>query len=363
LKELEDLVKGWRALPKGTPVVLATVVATSGSTYRKAGAKMLITGDIWVAGSVSGGCLESDLIQTAWTKTEDGPALLTFDATADEDILWGFGLGCNGTVQVFIERIDESGGPLAYFADRYDRREPGIVGTVLAPGLRFGEHLYLVPPPATADGSPHEVCELRTIDGLTVFLDSIAPPLDLIVFGAGHDALPVLALAKALGWRVTVVHKQTLALSAERFDYADELLACTPEAVANTVPVGENTAIVLMTHNYLQDRELLRFALGSEAFYVGVLGPKRRSDRLLDDLRDDGYVPSPAQLERLHAPIGLDLGAEGPDEIALAIVAEIQAFSKRRRPAPLRESTSPLHPQSRAAVHGELRITQCGLSA
>src|SRR5579859_6401340 len=109
LKELEDLVKGWRGLKSGTPVVLATVVATSGSTYRKAGAKMLMTQDAWVAGSVSGGCLEAELVQTAWERTENGSALLTFDASGDDDILWGYGLGCNGVVHVFLERLDETG--------------------------------------------------------------------------------------------------------------------------------------------------------------------------------------------------------------------------------------------------------------
>ena len=349
-------MKGWRALPDGTPVILATVVATSGSTYRKPGAKMLITPDKWVAGSISGGCLESDLTQSAWEKTESGPTLVTYDATADEDILWGYGLGCNGTVQVFLERIDEPGGPLAFFSDCYERGVAGVVSTVLSHGPEFGRHAYVMDESRTVG--------LETFEGVTRFFDPVTPRLELFVFGAGHDSLPLVRLGKALGWRVTVVDKRAQALSKERFSEADSLIVCAPEDVAKKVILGARSAVVLMTHHYLHDRQLLQYALGSPASYVGLLGPKRRAERLLSDLRDDGFVATEAQVERLHAPIGLDIGAEGPDEIALAIVAEIQAFLKRKQPASLRESDVPIHAASDALLPTEaLSTTQCGLLA
>lgn len=339
MKELEDLVKGWRALPAGTPVILATVVGTSGSTYRKAGAKMLLTQTGWIAGSVSGGCLESDLLQSAWQKTEDGPVVLTYDATGDEDILWGFGLGCNGVVRVFLERACGPDGVLGFLADRFDRRARGLVTTVLEPGPRFGEHEYF-------DSLPEDLHSAHTgvVDGIETFFDPIVPPLELIGFGAGFDAVPLVGLAKALGWHVAVVDRRAPGVWTERFSLADSTVASPAGSARDCVRISAGAAVVLMTHNFLQDRELLRFALESPALYVGVMGPKLRSDRLLQDLRDDGFVPSPSQIAKLHAPIGLDLGADAPDEIALSIIAEIQAFIRHRRATPLRDSTEPLHP-------------------
>jgi xanthine/CO dehydrogenase XdhC/CoxF family maturation factor len=354
MKELQDLVEGWRRLPAGSPLVLATVVATTGSTYRKPGAKMLLTPDSWIAGSVSGGCLEADLVQTAWSRTANGPSLVTFDASADQDILWGFGLGCNGTVQVLLERIDDEGGPLAYFADRLDKNLPGCVATILSPGPDFGRHLYGIESEMRAEVQGTE---------MDVYFDVLARPLQLVIFGAGHDAMPLAQMAKSMGWRVTVFDRREAFLTQERFPQADDLIVGNSDQVSERMTIVPGAAVVLMTHHYMQDRDILKFALGSSASYVGVLGPRKRTDRLLQDLQDEGFLPTEEQLQRLHAPVGLNLGAEGPQEIALAVVAEIQGFSRSRNTGSLKDSSAPLHGFSSASPYpGEVTPARCGIS-
>jgi len=348
VKEISDLVRAWRRLPVGEEAVLATVVGTAGSTYRRAGARMLITRQEWMAGSISGGCLEGDVLQTAWRRTENGPAIATYDASADEDIVWGFGLGCNGIVRVLLERIPPDGGVLAYLEGLLHRREPGVLATVVSEGPRLGERWCL---PWTEDTIR---CRLVQEGEDAVLIEAFAPSSPLTVFGGGHDVIPVTRFAKALGWHVTVVDPRHA--HPERFPDADIVVAET-----EVFPGG---AAVVMTHNYLRDRDILRALLGGNAGYIGLLGPRRRAERILNDLRDDGFVPNEEQLARLHAPIGLDLGADGPDEIALAIVAEIQAFFARRSGGSLRGRTDALHEITAGLTANPAReAPRCGLSA
>lgn len=333
MRETHDLIQVWRALPKGAPAVLATVVATLGSTYRRPGARMLLTESGWAAGSISGGCLEGDVLRTAWERTEHGPALVTYDSTADEDIVWGFGLGCNGVVQVLFERLPEDGGPLAHLA----LAKPGFLMTYLGSGPRLGEHRWLPEDPRLDGG-----VGLVEVDGEPILVEAVLPPRPLLIFGAGHDARPLVDAAKAVGFRVTVVDGRAAYARPERFPSADEVRYLAPRDTAS-LAVDERTAVVVMTHGYLNDLAILRAILPSSAGYVGLLGPARRAERLLSDLRDEGVVPTEAQLARLCAPVGLDLGAEGPHEIAVAVVAEILAFFRDRSGGMLRESAEPLH--------------------
>ena len=314
--------------------MLATVVGTQGSTYRRPGARMLLTEEGWAAGSISGGCLEGDVVRTAWERTAQGPVLVTYDSTADEDIVWGFGLGCNGVVQVLFERLPADGGPLAY----YEAGQPGLLVTHI--GARLGERHWIPNPPHPL--MEREGCELSSFDGDPVLLEAVLPPRPLVVFGAGHDAAPLVSAAKTVGMHVTVIDGRAAYAQPARFPEADAVRHLPPRnAVQN---LDRRTAAVVMTHGYLNDLAILRDLLPSPAGYVGLLGPRRRADRLLNELRDEGYVPTERDLERLHAPIGLDLGAEGPDEIAVAVVAEILAFFRKRAGGMLRHSEEPLHP-------------------
>ncbi|AIE84045.1 XdhC family protein [Fimbriimonas ginsengisoli] len=344
MKEQIDLIKEWRRLPAGSPIVLVTVVATQGSTYRRPGARMLLTPEGWAAGSISGGCLEGDVVRTAWERTENGPALVTYDASADDDIVWGFGLGCNGIVQVLMERIPADGGVLAFLADCIENRRSGVVATAVTEGPRLGEHRYEVPED----------------DSVAWLVERIDPPRSLVIFGAGHDAIPLVSMAKSVGWHVSVVDGRSAYARTDRFPGADAVITAPPHR-AGDIGYDERTAVVLMTHNYLHDLELLRVVLPSRAGYVGLLGPHRRAQKLLGELRREGYSPSEAELAKLHAPIGLDIGAEGADEIALAVVSEIQAFFASRPAGHLHGFSEPLHPPQTLLVASNRQSISCDM--
>lgn len=278
--------------------MLATVVATRGSVYRRPGARMLLTHEGWITGSISGGCIESDLVQTAFDRTADGPALVTYDASAPDDVLLGFGLGCNGAVDVLMERLPEDGGPLAVIERVVTERQPASLETHLEGTLLLTENL--VPPPA------------------------------LVVFGAGHDAAPLARIAKEIGWHVTVVDGRSAYARADRFPGADAVVVSPP---SKAIEIENGAAVVLMTHSFAHDSAILRWL--PRTGYVGVLGPIHRTHKLLQEAGIDD--------EGLYAPVGLDLGAEGPDEIALAIVAEILAVQKGRSAGHLKGRMTPLH--------------------
>lgn len=321
MREHADLVRAWRALAPGTEAVLATVIATRGSVYRRPGARMLLTREGWMAGSISGGCLESDLVQTAFDRTVEGSVVVTYDASAPDDVLLGFGLGCSGAVDVLMHRLPEDGGPLAIFERVLAERKEATMATFPSGGVRE----------VGAD-----------FGGEALLVERIAPPPALVIFGAGHDAVPLVRLAKGVGWHVTVVDGRAAYARADRFPEADAVILAAPAVAQERVTIEPGSAVALMTHSFAHDAALLPWLCGTEAAYLGVLGPMHRTQRLLDEMAVPG--------ERLNAPIGLDLGAEGPDEIALAIVAEIQAVLKGRSAQSLKGRTRPLHAREDAHV-------------
>jgi xanthine/CO dehydrogenase XdhC/CoxF family maturation factor len=180
------------------------------------------------------------------------------------------------------------------------------------------------------------------LDGVEILCEHIPPPTSLIIFGAGHDVVPLVAAAKAVGWYVTVVDRRPAYAQRDRLPAADEVVAAEP-AAAKTLTMDARTAVVVMTHNYLSDLEILRGVIAGPACYIGMLGPMVRTHRILGEIRESGFDPTPEQLARLYAPIGLDIGAEGPDEIALSIVAEIQAATHGQSGKSLKGRTVPLH--------------------
>jgi len=334
VREISDLIRAWSSLPPGAPAILATVVHTGGSTYRKAGARMLLSQGGWLAGSISGGCLEGDLLATAWDRTAVGPVLATYDATSNDDIVWGFGLGCNGLVEVLIERIGADGGVLKKLSRAKAERSPLMIATSLSESLGIGTRWYLWPKGVQPEDLPLQLKGLMLeagadqnqtveIDGIRFYIESHVAPRELFVFGAGHDAAPLVLLANSLGWRVTVAdHRETYA-NADRFPDADDIIVCAADEVGSRLRLGPGDAAIVMSHHYLNDRTTLGYLLDTGAAYIGVLGPARRTDRMLVELGAE-------RSERLHSPVGLDIGAEGPHEIALAIMAEVQAFLNGR---------------------------------
>jgi xanthine/CO dehydrogenase XdhC/CoxF family maturation factor len=388
VNELQSVVDAYvEARARGERAALATVVGVVGSAYRRPGARMLITGGGRAAGSISGGCLERDVAERAARVMETGAArVVEYDTRGDEDVVWGLGLGCNGVVRVLIESLHEGGSAaraLRFIGGRLRERRPGVLATVIrAPeatresGARYegaayrfdrlGERLPL--DESESDRRDDQgaggglVARIREdaraalaagraaarvygsgADRIEVFFDLIRCPRPLVIFGAEHDADHVARLARGVGWHVTVVDTRAREASRRRFAAADEVVLCRAGEVASRVALSRETAAVVMTHNYLDDAELLRALLPSPARYVGVLGPKRRTEKLLEELRAGGEPPARAQLARLHAPVGIDIGAETPEEIALSIVAEIKAACDARPAGFLRDGLGPIH--------------------
>ena len=372
MRELKDLVRGWAELRKGEhDVVLATVVATSGSTYRRPGARLLLSAERWIAGGISGGCLERDVLGKAWWRTREGPLVVTYDSTsADDEETWTFGLGCNGRVDVLLERLSTGGEvhPLDFIASCLASRRTGVLATVFrgGAGARVGQRLLLDGRGARSD-LPAGIVQERVreesdavlaagvtratrveVDGqvLEVLAEVIRPPRSFVVFGTGQDAVPVVRMAAALGYHLTVVSNTSGGAPPDLFREADVQLTASPAVIAEKLTLERDCAAVVMTHNLSHDRGYLKFALESGCSYVGVLGPRARTERLVDELGQGGFRVTDQQRARLFSPVGLNLGAEQPEEIALSILSEIQAFFSRSEPGSLRERRGPIHPRA-----------------
>jgi len=337
---------------------------------------MLLTQFRWIAGSVSGGCLEGDIAYKGWWRTRGGePVLVTYDSSVpdgadDDDVRAAFGLGCDGVVEVLLER---AGGPgrldaleLADECARTQRR--AVVVTVFRstdPAVRIGTRIALgtggEPREETREAPLDDALRAAMIDDartaleagascnrsyatargqLETFIEVVLPPPRLFVLGTGHDAVPVVQLARAVGWDVTIGARRSRVTTRERFRLADEVLIGTPAELAARIDVCDRALAIVMSHDYEHDRELLGMLLATRTQYIGVLGPRTRTQRMLGEL-----APAAQDDPRLHAPVGLELGAETPQEIALAIVAEIQSVLRRAPAGSLRDRVGPIHDQ------------------
>ena len=332
------------------PLVLATVVATRGSTYRKAGAQMLIAPDGRYAGLLSGGCLETDLVEHAKGVFGTGtPKLVSYDNSGEDDALWGLGAGCDGGMDVWLMRLDpaQSWAPLGVLADSFDRGVPLTYGFVLAssvPELPKGRALWSAcegAPSARPEGLPVSLAawldrqllqDVGTVDsrivesdefGVRLFVSRAVPPRELLLVGAGPDAVPVVEFAASLGWRVTLADHRPAYAAADKFRRARRVVLSGPKELAQHLNLAAFDAAVIMTHHFATDLAALTMLASSPIPYVGLLGPAARRRQLLSDM---GASAAASYGERLHAPVGLDLGGRDPASIALAIVAEIQAF-------------------------------------
>jgi xanthine dehydrogenase accessory factor len=332
MKELQAIVKTLNASPK-VHAALATLVTVEGSSYRRPGARLLLTAEGNRVGSISGGCLEEDVLSRARRVMETGVAeAVVYDTTSENDLVWGVGLGCHGVVRVLIEKLEECPAWAKTLADHFaarcmttlavvhDSAEPNAVGTRLAT-----EH----PNPATIRPG--------------VFYQDVRPPTPLFVFGAGDDALPLVRLAKEIGWHVTVADPRAAFATRERFSPADVVLAAPAADLVTRLKPGPDALAVVMTHHYVHDVPIAGALLQRPLTYLGLLGPKKRAEKILSDLAAQGIAPLPSPRQHVHSPVGLDLGADAPEQVALAIVAEMQAVLTGRNARPLRERTLPIH--------------------
>lgn len=353
MRELRDVAAAFERLAAGARAVLATVVRVEGSTYRRAGARALLLPDDTVVGLLSGGCLEGDLVERARAVRASGEtALVRWDHRGEDDLLFGLGLGCAGMIEILLQPVSrEAPGPMPRLREALAGRAPIALATVIAregagaPALGADAALSETERAALFASGARARTRWRAEAAARIELleERLDPPTPLLVFGAGPDAAPVVRLAAALGFAVHVVDPRPALARPERFPDAASVRACAPEEAPAEIAVTPESVALVMTHHYLHDRALLGWLLGTPARYVGVLGPKRRSEDLLRDLRAAGVEASPEALERVHAPAGLDVGADGADEIALALLAEITAVRAGRRGGPLRERKGPIH--------------------
>ncbi|GFE90844.1 XdhC family protein [Steroidobacter agaridevorans] len=328
---------------RAEPLVLATVAQTLGSTYRKAGAQMLIAGDGRVAGLLSGGCLEADLMERARKVLETGePATVHYDTRSSDDVIWGIGLGCEGAMTILLSRLDRANDYQPFhFASRcrFDQIAASfaVVTQTRNPKYPLGAAFWTqnkhsapaavaaamdVPTPRGA-GPSSQVIEAEDATFLVV---PIELPPRLLLLGAGPDAMPLVEIAGLMNWQVTVIDHRPAYAIADRFPRARRVLLKPSAELPQELQAGQYDAAVVMSHHLLSDQAYLAALADSSIPYVGLLGPAPRRIRLLHEIGDKA-----ARLSgRLYGPIGLDLGARSPETIALAIVAEIQAVMAGR---------------------------------
>ena len=346
------------ALDAGERAMLCTVVDLEGSGYARPGSRLVIVSDGQRAGFVSGGCLERELMRLAWPATARGPATLTFDTRGNPTQLGGrYNAGCEGCIHILCEPLDSDSLALRSLRMRVEGT-PQTTAVVLAsddPAIAVGLRRDETEPGPLGfafDSLVESAAASVTVSraGVAVFAERCDPPPRLVIFGAGDDAIPLAAMASQLGRQVVVVASRPERLTRARFPSVERVIA-TAEEVCDRIALSADDAAVLMTHSFADDAALLPTVLASSASYVGLLGPKRRAARLMTELHARGELPSPSHLDRLRSPIGLDLGAAGPEEIAVSILAEIVAASHGRDGQPLRDRSTPINtPHRRIAI-------------
>lgn len=345
-----EAIREWSA--KEIEFALATVVGVRGSTYRGLGARQLVGADGAGVGTVSGGCLDRDLHTVALEViASNNSRLVEFDLTADDEAIWGWGIGCNGATKLLVEPAGTAVA-LAGLLERIraEQRATAIVHRLDDDGV--GRRAVVTAGTVDGDVDAATVAAARealghgwsvTVEsaGRPALIEVVAAPSRLVVCGAGHDAAPLVAFGSSLGFQVVVVDDRRVFLDRERFPDAASLVMCRPSELTEHVDIDERSYVVLMSHNYLRDLDYLTSLSSTQPAYVGALGPGQRLGRLLGDLAERGVQLSDDFVRRLHGPAGLDVGAEGPAEIAWSILGEIMAVRRGKDGGKLRVRKGP----------------------
>ena len=360
----KDLRKEIRSLREaGESAAVATVMAVEGSAYRRPGAKMLISADQRNYGAVTAGCLEDmvldighDVIKT------DEPRIEVFDLMENNNEAWGLGLGCNGVIELFVEPLDASWDyPLATVADN----DPVTVLTVIDSegSLPRGSRTVITDnaqrnvktrrkiPSALIESVDDKIASVHStnqtyvaqLDETRVLIDGLIPTDDLLIFGGQRDITPVTQLANQVGFR-THVHSGRGAIDESSIPIADSVTTGHPTEIATHVNTDETTYAIVMSHNLLDDKLAVETLLReTEVPHIGIMGPNERFEELRESLMKDGLQLTAADLDRISAPVGLDLGGGEPVEIALSIVSEALAVSNDRTGGQLCEQAGYIH--------------------
>jgi xanthine dehydrogenase accessory factor len=370
-RQLLQAIEGAKA--SGRKAAVATVVRVVGSAYRREGTKMLIDADGGQVCMISGGCLEQEVGEIAKQVMESGQGVVHF-FDLDEETVWGLGLGCGGAVDVFIEPLD-IGAEFQQWLETVQAQKAGALATILnvkeGSSFRKGSRLFIAEDDSglrkqsVSGNLGHESLneqvverakekmsqlyprsETRTYkandEAIEVFLDVNVPPPELAIFGAGHDAIPMASYAHKLGFRVTVVDARHAFVTSERFPNAS-LVRTHPSGFPEKVTLTPRTYVVLMNHHLERDKESLAFALTKKVPYIGVLGPRSRFERMLEALKGENRLPSAKELAVVRNPIGVDIGADTPDEIAVSVMSELIAIRSNYKAGFLNERAGRIH--------------------
>lgn len=361
-----------RAVDEGHPLAVATVVDVESAAYRRPGGKMLIGPDGATYGGITAGCLEEPLREVAGDVLESGAAtVVTYDLTEDDG--WGLGIGCNGVIDVLVEPVD---GSWRRAVDAYANREACSLVTAVEstdPSVPVGARVTVesgsgsddqpvddwthdrasLPPSVVDDVEARALACATTgdVDRVTVptdagevalAIDGIEPPHRLVVFGSQPDVRPVTRLAARVGLRVTVATARGARATDDAFPAADRVLSVHPSELSE-VGFDERTSLVIMSHNFVDDRLALEAALGTRVPYIGLMGPRKRFEEIRAALENEGVRLSADDRDRIATPVGLDLGGGEPMEIALSIVSEVVAVGNGRDGGRLVNRTGPVH--------------------
>ena len=384
MKEIKDIIRSFdEAQMQGRQTALATVVHVDGSSYRRPGARMLITDEGQLTGAISGGCLEGDALRKALlVMSQQRSMLVTYDTMDEDDAKLGIGLGCNGIIQVLIEPInpDEPNNPIQLLKAVAADRQKAVLVTLFSlenkKDTQAGTCLLLRKTGQTERNVP-ALKNILVKDGfevlaghqslfrtyrsesksLTAFIELIKPPVSLVVIGAGNDVIPLVAMADVLGWQTTVIDGRPNYAKQERFTASCQVLVSKPDNVINQISIDEQTVFLLMTHNYNYDMAMLYPLVQKKVVFIGMLGPKKKLERMIGELGEQGIHLTEEEMSSIYSPVGFDIGAETSEEIALSILSEIKAVLSGKQGFSLNNNKGTIHSRSESIIQ-QVKISE-----
>lgn len=383
MKEIKEIIKAYdAAVHAGKKSALAAVVHLDGSSYRRPGARMLVSDEGELTGAISGGCLEGDALRKALLVLQQQQSkLVTYDTSDEEDATIGIQLGCAGVIQVLFEPIhpNQPDNPIQLLRKAVAIRQKSVLVTLFSLSNKREAQAgtcLLVEANGNISGSiPHDTLRPYIMQdvqevmqaqksafkeyifagqSITAFMECLQPATALVVVGAGNDAIPMMRIADTIGWDVRVVDGRNTHARPERFGSACQILVSKPEQVLEQLPMDEQTVFVMMTHNYNYDLAMLKALLPLPVSYIGMLGPRKKLDRMINELREEGMVITDAMLQKVYGPVGLEIGAETAEEIALSIIAEIQAVLQGKEGGQLRKKEDVIHARSATRIQTKM---------
>lgn len=372
MRELKTIIKAYKkANSEGIKTVLATVVHVDGSSYRRPSARMLVDEHGITTGAISGGCLEGDALRKALhALIQNKNVLITYDTSDEADAVVGAQLGCEGIIQVLFEPLNEDDpkNPVRLIEQIFKEQAPHVMVTLFNLENKRAEQpgcSLLIKEGSTISGSIeneklHEAIlkdsefvfekkqsifrAYKSEATINAFVEYFVPTVTLVIVGAGNDTQGLALMAETLGWNVYVVDGRPSHASADRFASSCQIIVAKPEEALRDIPINEQTVFVLMTHNYQYDLSMLENIIDYEQVpYIGILGPKKKFRRMVDDLNSKGISLTSKKLKRIFAPVGLEIGAETPEEIAISVLAEINAVLNGTKGTFLRNKEGPIH--------------------